>query len=261
MSVTKTALTVSSVAVALLFGGGVYVYLNLSNIAKQVTERVATDALGVDVSMGMMDVQLENRRAIVRNLKIANPPGFKKSHALTVAEISVTLGDLSKDLVKIKDISVDGTQVNLEVKNGGTNLNTLSDNVKKKMPASEQAAEPGPKVIIDRFALTKAQLNPTVTLINDQDLSSVVVPDIILTGIGKRENGVLAREAVAQVMTQVLARVQKAAGNAGFYQGLSPEALKDIGAGQVEGFKEKLKDKIGSGAGDVEDKIKGLFGN
>lgn len=259
MSVAKTALTVSSLAVALLFGGGAYVYMNLGSIAKQVTERVATDALGVKVSIGAMDVQLENRRAIVRNLKIANPPGYKKSHAVSVAEISVTLGDLSKELVKIKGISVDGTNVNLEVKDGGTNLNKLANNV--KMPPAKDESAAGPKVIIDRFALTKAQLNPTITLIGDQDLTSVVVPDIILTGIGKKENGILAREAVVQVMSKVLNVAQKAAGNAGFYQGLSPEALKDIGAGQIDGIKDRIKDKIGGDVGDVKDKIKGLFGN
>lgn len=260
MSVSKSALTISSVAVALMFGGGVYLYANLGSIAKGFIERAGSETLGVQVRMANLDIQVENRRAIVTNLRIANPSGFSKPHALTVGTISVTLGDLSQELIKIKDISVDETNVYVEVKSDGSNLSKIQSNIKTE---PQQSNTEMPKVIVSRFALTDANVQPTVTLIGEQDLGTVSVPPIILTGIGEKENGILVNEAIGQIMGHVLKKVEQAAADAGFYQGMSPEKLKEIGVGQIEnvkdGLKDSVSDKIGADVDEVKDKIKGLF--
>lgn len=271
MSATKTFFTVSSVAVALIFGGGVYLYMNLGDIAKQYTEKAASQALKVSVSIGKMDISIENRKVVVSNIKVDNPPGYSKPHAVTISSVSVELGNLSQELINIKDISVGGTDVYLEVKGNGTNLNVLKENAQSAEAqgrASETTAD-AIKVILDRLAMTKATIHPSITLLEGQDLQPVNMPNIVLIGIGKKENGVLAKEAVAQVMSQVLKEAQEVAAGSGFLQGLSTDALKDIGVQQIQGVTDQLKGRLPGELGDnvggeIEDKakdaIKGLFG-
>jgi len=263
---TKSFMTVSSIAVALIFGGGVYLFMNFGSIAKNVTERVASDTLGVKVSIASLDVSLADKSASVKGLRIGNPDGFSKPHAMSIDNISVALNSVSRELLSFKDIEVGDTKVFLEVKEGGTNLQAIKDGMKtapsepKAEPKAEGEAAPL-KVIIDRFALTNAQLHPSVTLLSEQDLKPIVVPDIILTGIGQKENGVLAREAIAQIWSQVAKTMNRAAGNAGFLQGLSADALKDMGLSQVEQIKDRVKGEISGGVEKITGGLKSLLGN
>jgi len=260
MTASKTALTGGSLAFALLFGGGLYLFMNLSGIAERYIEKIATETLGVRVSIGKLDLSLQDRRAVVHNLKIANPSGFKNKDALTVSKISVTLGNVSKELITFKDISVDKTNVYLEVKEGGTNLSKIKNQI-KVAPAKAESESQAPKVILKRTAITGAQLHPTITLLKEQDLKTVSVPDIILTGIGEKQNGILAREAIAQVFQGVMKKVNAAAGNAGFFQGMSAEGLKDIGRSQVNQVKDQILNDVKDATGSVGDSIKGIFGD
>lgn len=233
-------------------GGGVYVFLNLNTLAKPVTERIASETLGVRVSIGSMDIALQDKRVSVSGIKIANPRGFKKPNAVTIDQVSITLASISKELIRFKDISVGGTQAYLEVTEKGTNLQALQKGIKVQ-PKPEGKADI--KVIIDRLAVRKAKLNPSVTLLAQQDLQSVDVPDVTLRAIGKKENGVLASEAIAQIAPVLLKSFSKAAGNAGFYQGLSKDTLKELGAAQVKGVTDQISKEIDA----VSGKLKGLF--
>lgn len=263
MTVSKPLLTITSLVMAAMFGGGVYIMMNMDVLAKTAIERVGSQALGVDVNVGAVKIEIQEKRASVSNLRIGNPDGFNKPFAVLVDEIGVSLGNISKELVVFEDIAVKGTNVNLEVTEGGTNLQVLRNNIPQK-PAEasspetateeEETAEPV-KVIVKRFEMSSAQLNPSVTLLQEQDLQAVVVPDIVLSDIGERENGVLAREAVVQIWTQVSKRLSATANEAGFYQGLSQDVLDDLVKGQLGEFKEKLQD----GLSKVGDRLKDLF--
>ncbi len=258
MSISKTTLTITSIAFATLFGGGAYVVMNLGSLAHTTAQRIASDALGVDVNIGKLDISLKDKNATVTNLRISNPPGFQKPHALSVEKISVTLDTVTRELVGFKDISVQGTNVNVEVTQNGTNLQAIRKGMPKSQakPAANDNAEQGAplKVIVKRLAVTQASVNPSVTLLQDQDLKGVTVPDIVLTGIGEKENGILAREAVAQIWTQLSARFSKTAASAGFYEGLSADKLKELGVSTI-------KNRISNEVEKVGDKLKGLFGN
>lgn len=266
MTTTKSILTLSSVAVALMFGGGVYLYMNLGMIAKNITEKLATRTLGVPVSIGSMDINLKEMKVDVQHIRVSNPPGFDKPNALTIKNVNVTLEALKEQLITFKDIEVNGTDVYLEVHENGTNLKTISDglqlahgNTPKTDTAEPTATEKAEqmKVIIRELALTDAKLHPSVTLLSAQDLSPVIAPDLNLRGIGEKENGVLAREAIAQVWARISRNMNNAAGQAGFLEGVSPEALKDMGQGQMQQIKQQVQDKAESLK---EDLGKALFG-
>ena len=246
MTVSKPFLTTAALAFAMLFGGGVYVFMNLGSLAKPLTEKIASDTLGVKVSIGGMEIALAEKRVTVSGIKIANPKGFSKPHALKVGAVSVALENVAAGLVDFKDISIANAHVFVEVSEKGTNLQALKNGMTQSEPDPDAKA---PKVIIRRFALNEASLNPSVTLIGDQDLQPITIAPITLTGIGVKENGIVAREAIVQVMEPLLKIFTREAGKAGFYQGLSPDALKELGVKGISGIKDKVQDSVGGAVG------------
>ncbi len=249
MTASKSILTVSTLAFALIFGGGIYIITQLDTLAKPITERIASDALGVAVTIGEMDIRLKEKRVDVRNVKVANPSGYSKPHAITISEVTVALSAIATNSVSIEDVTVKGTDAYLEVTRKGTNLRTLQNNLKKV--EDDGPVEEAIKVIIERFSLDGAMLHPSITLLSSRDLKSVQVSPIVLRNIGKADNGILAREAVAQIMRPVLKELAQKAGDAGYYEGLSADVLKEMGASDFDQIKTQVNEEV--------DKFKKLF--
>jgi len=258
----KLSLYLFSAFVILVVAGGAYFYVNMGSIAKQMTEKVATDALGVSVRIADMQISLEDKKVVVRNIRIANPKGYNKSEAITINEIVVVGESFSKELLTFSRVSVDGTMANLEVSPNGTNLGDIKKIVDGKSAASGSSGSSvstAPKVIVKKLSITKAQLNPSVTLL-DKDLAFVTVPDVHLSGIGQKENGLVAQEAVEQIATALLDQLNKSANGAGFLGGLSLDVLNDIGVSTVDVFKKNLKDSFDKDVNQLKDGLDGLKG-
>lgn len=254
MSATKTVFTVSSLAMAVLFGGGVFLYMNFGNIAKNLAEKIASDTMGVSVSIGSVNVALKEKSVTVKNIRVGNPAGYKGSHAATIETVYMKADTLSQALLKFNDIAVSGSEVYLEVKENATNLTDIKKTVNAKAAKGDKAARQI-KVIIEKMRIEKMRVHPSVLLGGlGNKMEPIVIPDIVLRGIGTKENGVLAREAIGQIWNQISKSVSRSASSAGFYQGISPDALQDIGVGQVEGFKENFKKDLG-------DLKKSIFGD
>ncbi len=254
----KITLGLFSFFVLLIVIGAGYIYVNMDNMVKQFAEQAASDALGVPVTIEKMKILLEDKKVIVSNIAVSNPKGYSRPNAIKINEISVVGESFSTALLTFSNISVEGTTVNLEVSENGTNLGDLKKHVEQKsisnkstpLTKTKQASEDKPqnndkqkdlKVIVKNFALTGAQLTPSVTLLGNNDLATIKVPDIRLSGIGEKENGVLAEEAIAQIMNSVLERFNKSSNSAGFLEGLSLESLNAIGISTGEVFKKNLK--------------------
>lgn len=242
MTISKSAMTISSLAMAMLFGGGVYLLMNMNIIAKNYIEREASKTLGVEVTMGGLDITLQDRTAKVTNLVIGNPEGFEKDYAVKIKDINVVLGMASNQLVEFKDIDVGNAEVNLEVKENITNLAAIRNRV-QKAPPGDATAE-AIKVIIDKLTLSQAQIHPGKVLFTEEDLNPILVPDIILTGVGEKENGILVQDAVGQIWLHIAQKLDKAALEQGLLQGMDEQALNDMGLGFGQRFKENLQENV-----------------
>lgn len=256
MTLSKTTLTISSIALALMFGGGVFLLMNFGDIAKTIAQKVASETLGVTVSIGKIDIALADKAVTVSNIKIGNPKGYKGPYAATIDTIHMKAQTFSQTLLKFNDISVSGTEIYLEVRQTGTNLSDIKKTVDSKARKGDKAAQQI-KVIIENMKIEKMQVNPSVLLPGLENMKPIIVPDLVLRGIGVKENGVLAQEAIGQIWSQLSKSVSAQANSAGFYQGISPEALQDIGVKQIDVLKENLKKEMDN----LEEGIKGLFGN
>ena len=217
---------------ALLIGGGIFVYLNFGHWAKMQAEKIATNALGVKVSISSLDISLKEKKATVKGIRIANPPGFKKAHSIKIDAVSVSLREASRELIDFSNIQVSGTDVNLEVTEKGTNLQAL----KKLASSKKKEKTAGPiKVIVRKMTIGQSEVNPSVTLLNT-DIGTIKVPPVRISGIGTKSNGVLAKEAVSQILLQYVRAAEREATKAGAYGG-----LKGAVDGAVNDVKKKLK--------------------
>jgi hypothetical protein len=243
----KLAGNVFSIAALLIIAAGVFVYLNFGDLAKRAAEKIASDALGVKVRISSLDISLENKKASVNGLRISNPPGYGSDLAMSADSIVIGLNTASKQLIDFDDIQVNGSVVNLEVTEHGTNLTDLKELAMRKKQRESIGSEQI-RVIVRKMVIGASTLNPRVTLLGG-DMGSIKIPAINLSGIGTRENGVLAREAIVQVVTKYIGVAQKEANKAGMLKGLPTEELQKVQGGLMDKAKDdvdQLKNDIGN---------------
>jgi hypothetical protein len=243
--------------ILVLIIGGVYLYLNYANLLKNQVEKIASNALNVRVSISSLDLSLADKKVTVSGITIANPAGYKKSNAVTFGSISIALAEIPEnlDLIKFKLVEVSDTVVNLEVSEKGNNLKALKNGMNKSSGSkSSSSSNKQPKVTLEKFHINQSNLNPTVTLIN-RELSTVKIPPVTLTGIGTKENGVLAKDAIKQILTQYLDIASKKANTAGFLQGMTginiEETKKQVKEKIETEVKNEIQNKLGGQLGDL----------
>lgn len=245
----------------LLIIGGVVLYMNLGNVAKSLSETIGSETLGVPVKIAKMEIVPHEKRIEVDGLKIGNPSGYKNAQSMSVDRILVIADSLSQDLLVFNEIAIEGTNLNLEVTEKGTNFSDLQKNIKPKTSADQTTASGKPiKVIIKKLTLNGATLNPSVTMLSNE-IKPVTMPDIKLTGIGQKTNGVLVSEAVAQILDHVTKVATQTASRQGLLQGMDAAALKDL-SGQMHidtGAGKALLDNATDSVKGLKDSLKGMF--
>lgn len=233
--------------VAVGIGAGVaFLSSNLDSIVKKVIETAGSDVAGVKVTVGEVKISLSEGKASISGLSVANPSGFTTPNAFTLGAISVALdtGSLTGNPIVIKDISVAAPEVTYEMgANGGTNIDVLQKNVAAKTSGGGGGEKPadsgdGKKLVIDRLGISKG--NVTLATAIPGVKSSAALPDIVLTGIGKKSGGASAGEVAKLVL-----------------DALTKSALK---AGQSMGLGSVGDAVKGAVPGDVGGAVKGIFG-
>ncbi|MBI3440790.1 MAG: hypothetical protein HY052_03130 [Proteobacteria bacterium] len=194
-------------AFALVLLVGAVLFLNLGGIVKTTIETAGSQVLGTAVRVHGLDISLSDKQAAMSGLSIANPDGFKSKALLTTKNISVALGDVRRNLVIIKDITVDGMTVTYELGPRGSNFDVIRKNLKAAtvtMPASPSKAASGTdraKVVIQKLRIVNARIIPAVSGLK----TSVTLPEMIVTNIGSPGNPATPRQVAAEVMDKVLA--------------------------------------------------------
>lgn len=131
---------------ALLLVGGIILWRVIANLDVFVAgliEDSGTRALGTEVSVTGVQIDLRGARATVSGLTIANPAGWTAPYAFELDRISVALDlqSLNSPVLVLKGVNVDASKVALEIRaDGSSNLQTLLDGIDS--PA-EQAPAPG----------------------------------------------------------------------------------------------------------------------
>jgi hypothetical protein len=237
----------------ILLVAAVAVIINIGSLAKSAAERIASQTLGVRVMIGTLAVTPADKTVIVTGLRIANPAEFRQPAAFTFDRVSIAAESLAPDLLVFRRVSVDGTDVNLEVADNDTNLTAIRRNVNERA-ATASAAKPV-KVIVRELVFNGMTVHPSGKA---EGMKPVDISTLRITGIGERSNGVLAPEAIAQILERVAKTSFESGLQAGFLKEMSPAALATIKSqfGIAEGFKAQAK----QGFENLKTGIRNLFG-
>jgi len=203
-----------------LAGIGFYLLVaNIDGIVKNVVETVGTEVTGTRVRLASVEIDLQSGKGSLKGLTIANPEGFAKGDAFSLAEITLGLdvGTLSKSPVVINQIIVDGATVNYLGQGNKSNLQTILDNLKSG--GSDSGSGSGGSggddtlIIIDEFRFTDA--NMTIAMEGVPELNkNVVISDVISKDIGRKAGGVTPAEAATEIMQPIVERAVRQGINA-----------------------------------------------
>jgi hypothetical protein len=214
------------------------------------------------VEVGSVQVSLRTGTATLRDLTIANPPGFKTPYAFELGEITVHLavGSLIDDPLRIREIRIGAPRVSCELQaDGKSNVEMIRKAVERAARAERRGGdrtpgEPKParadrrRMIIDVLAIRDGEVYVDARAAGGPEASEKL-PGFELTGIGAEQNGVTPPE-VGRIVITALARDVAVA--------LAATKLERyIGEQASEWLKKGGAEAIRKGLGDILDQVLG----
>lgn len=228
----KTLVIVLLVA-AVVAVGMIYFVSNIDRLVKAMIEDTGTRVVGTSVTVGAVELSLGDRLVIIRDLEIANPPGFSSDSAFRIGEASAQLD--SDDYRVIRKIFAGDVTIQVESKGLDTNFKQLQENISNYSARSANSSEPATgdeemHLVIDMVEMDKAQAR----------LVSDVLAEPLAFGINRlvmRELSGTPEQVGYQIMQQITAAVVSAAA----LKVLEAQA-RDKGGDVMEAVEELLKD-------------------
>ena len=253
----------------------------INSIAKSAITTAGSSTLGVDTSLDSISIGLLSGHSSIDGLAVANPKGFDGDFLdLSEGVLDVNLSSLLGDVIEVKQVGLDGLQIQFIQKIGGSNVNKILDNVKTSSKATPDTpskdgapSDSSRRFIIDELKVTNVKVSVAVEPISKATAPSTIsINKIIIKDIGKKQNGADLDQLMAIVVQSVVDAVIKAAPSEipaimmqGIEGGLSNLTSFDFGNVQFDGGKGlqdvvKSISDIGKSAGgkDVSDTLKGI---
>ena len=157
------------------------VYAMLPGIVLKQVNKKLPENLNAEASLGNVELKLLQGYAAIKDLKIAQPPGFGETPLVDakLAEVKLSLGSLKSDCIVVEHILLKEAEINLiKNKDGVMNVTALP----KPKPDAPEPAEPtepaeSQPLLIEHIDLQKVNFSFRDEGIGDQGL------DIVLTDI------------------------------------------------------------------------------
>ncbi|MCC7305074.1 MAG: hypothetical protein IT558_02320 [Alphaproteobacteria bacterium] len=218
---TRLILILSLLVFSLTVFGGLAMFHRYNMFDKAVIENLATETLGVKVTIGELELDRERDTARIGHLQIFNPRGFSDGAAVQIVNIDIITDSSSHRLIKYTEIAASGIQANLEVKKNTTNIESITKKMHSKTAAHKQYDETMKlKVIADRVVFDDVKVRARYVLDNSLRQKIIAVPHFEMAGIGQAENGQMIKAAISQVWEQIAPQINAAAQQAGFLRGM-----------------------------------------
>lgn len=247
--------------------GGVFVaivilvlVMGLSNLGPMIKTAVNTYGPNItktEVRLGDVDVSLFSAEAVLKDLCVGNPKGFRSTDAVRVGSVYVNVdeGSIIGETLIIDKVEVVGPQITYEKAGGTDNFSSILRNIEEAVgtaePSKKQADSKsgGKKILIRDFAVKDGNVHLAAATLGRKGVSTRL-PDIYLKNVGGQEDGVSPAKAFEEIFWALHSRIT----SPDVAQTLN-DRLKAIGSGI---------DTLGKGAKkemeDVADRVKSLFG-
>lgn len=208
--------------VMLLAAGAAWYFVNvrLDSMIESRLERVATTSLGSHVEVGGVETDLREGTLKVRELTIANPPGYRNPYAMRFSEVQASV---DYDGLEIKRLVIDKPEFLIEELGGTTNFQQMLDALEageSVLPPADPA-KPEPEIVIRHFRIDGARAGFESTSLDryiDLQVDTIEMND--LKGTPTELANQIAREVLGELSSEAAmalleAQARKAAGDLG----------------------------------------------
>jgi uncharacterized protein involved in outer membrane biogenesis len=239
----------------------------VDRVVKRAIESYGSAATQTDVRVGAVDIHLSSTTAGLRDLSVANPPGFSSTPALRLGEVNVALdaSSIGTDVVVLDEVTIVAPQVSFELDaNRTANVDIIRGNVERYEHQTDPAAttpQPGEtpaatvpvrvdrrahktRILIKKLSITGGRVEIDATALGGKR-KVVELPDSELIGIGEESGGATGDELAVILVTTLLSDVA------------TTVAATQVQTKIEEAFGGKAGKALGKG---VADAIKGLGG-
>lgn len=184
------------------------------------------------VELGKVDVAAQEGQAEIAGLVLGNPEGFKSDYAFKVDNVAVKLDlkSLFDEVIRIKEIRIDGADLIYEIGLKGNNIGKIQQNIENysKSLGLESSSEDEIKFIVDNIYINGTKVKLATDLLGGKG-AGLSLPDIHLKNIGTEDKAATAGE----VGKAIFGAVNK---------GLGKVVTKDMIGKTLGGVKKKLGD-------------------
>ncbi|MCR5382524.1 MAG: AsmA family protein [Lentisphaeria bacterium] len=275
------ALKIIGIIVVILIIAVFAIILNLGKIVKTGINTVVPQVTKCEAHVDDVNFNVFGGKFEIKNLVIKNPEGYKTAQAFSLGHIfvNVKMGSLMSDVIEIDQVLIDAPEITYEVGLGNSNLNTILENVNSALPSSdgeekkeekEEKKEGGKKVVINLVKVTNGRIGVSAKIAGGME-APIVLPDIEIKDLGKKEGGISMVQAAAITLKTTLLSIFDVLKSSGK---LLLDGAKAIGEGITEGIKslgdsakegvKSLGDgakSLGDSAKDIKDNVKDIGKN
>lgn len=261
------ALKIIGIIIVVLIIALFAIILNLGKIVKTGINTVVPQVTKCEAHVDDVNFNVFGGKFEIKNLVIKNPEGYKTDHAFALGHIfvNVNMGSLMSDVIEIDQVLIDAPEITYEVGLGNSNLNTILENVNSSLPSSdeekkeekEEKKEGGKKVVVNLVKVTNGKIGVSAKIAGGME-APIVLPDIEIKDLGKKEGGISMVQAAAITLKTTLLSIFDVLKSSGK---LLLDGAKAIGEGIVDGVKslgDGAKDSIKSLGDSAKEGVKSL---
>ena len=228
--------------VVLVIVGVIVAGIFLGDIVKQGVESLGPKITKVSVKLDEVHLSLLTGSADIKGLVVGNPVGYQTPQAISAGSIAIGVNPLSvlSDKIVVRSLHMESPEITFEGGLGGNNLSEIMDNVnaaaKTGGPVSTKAtarAKSSKKLEVDDLLITGAKVHVNLANLGGKE-TTLSLPPIHLTDLGKNEDGITATELTRSVLDAIVTATVKAVSNANIgksVQGLIKNNGNHAGAG------------------------------
>ncbi len=233
----KKLLIAAAVLIVLIVAAVNFLSENLDAIAESAIEAIGSKALGVDVAVGGVELELEEGRGSIRGLEVANPEGYSAANALSFGELTLEIDKASGAVALVRAAA---PEILVETKGESNNVEALLEGLASEAPPAEESEVETPageplSLRIDRVEIEAARA--VVTGDGREEPLEVAVDQLVFTGLEGT-----AEQIAEQVLDQVLAHVRDAVGAA--LRAAVEEKVEEKKEELEEGLRDALEEKL-----------------
>ncbi|HJY77408.1 MAG TPA: hypothetical protein VKE95_12285 [Burkholderiales bacterium] len=211
----RTAVLIGAAGVMLAAAGALWwLYASRDALVKRAIEGFGPQLTGVTVKVQRVRLEPVDGKGSITGLEVGNPPGYKSARALALGEmhLAIDYSSLASNVIRVKEISLQGPVITYETGAGGDNLTAIQKHIDAELarlsgPASADRVS-GRKFIVDHIYVRDAS-------VRFGDALTLSMPDVHLRDVGKKSNGASAGEVVKTVWGSIAGGATNVASRAG----------------------------------------------